>query len=78
MISFRIVKRQPLPGWIKMLIPIAAILATLILIAGGDFLESYYALFFGALGTRFNIFETLVKMSPLLLTGLAVAFAFRA
>jgi ABC-type uncharacterized transport system permease subunit len=84
MIRLRIVKRAPLPGWVKMLIPIAAILATLILsaipilIAGGDLLESYYALFFGALGTRFNLFETLVKMSPLLLTGLAVAFAFRA
>jgi len=67
-----------------MLIPVAAIVATLllsaipILIAGGDLLESYYALFFGALGTRFNILETLIKMSPLLLTGLAVAFAFRA
>ena len=84
MIRLRIAKRAPLPGWAKILIPIAAILATLllaaipILIAGGDLLESYYALFFGALGTRFNLLETLIKMSPLLLTGLAVAFAFRA
>jgi len=84
MIRLRIVKRAPLPGWAKMLIPVAAVVATLllsiipILIAGGDLLESYYALFFGALGTRFNLLETFVKMSPLLLTGLAVAFAFRA
>ena len=84
MIRLRIAKRAPLPGWAKILIPVAAIVATLllaaipILIAGGDLLESYYALFFGALGTRFNLLETLIKMSPLLLTGLAVAFAFRA
>lgn len=84
MIRFRLAKRAPLPGWARILIPIAAIVATLmlsaipILIAGGDLLKSYYALFFGALGTRFNLLETLVKMSPLLLTGLAVAFAFRA
>lgn len=84
MIRLRIVKREPLPTWAKVLIPIAAVVATLvlsavpILIAGGALLESYYALFFGALGTRFNLLETFVKMSPLLLTGLAVAFAFRA
>jgi simple sugar transport system permease protein len=35
-------------------------------------------LFYGALGTRFNFLETFVKASPLLMTGLAVAFAFRA
>ncbi len=49
-----------------------------ILIAGGNLWESYYYLFYGALGTRFNLLETFVKSSPLVLTGLAVAFAFRA
>lgn len=84
MIRFRLAKRAPLPGWARILIPIAAVVVTLILsaipilVAGGRLLESYYALFFGALGTRFNLLETLIKMSPLLLTGLAVAFAFRA
>jgi simple sugar transport system permease protein len=84
MIRFRLAKRAPLPGWARILIPVAAVLVTLILsaipilVAGGRLLESYYALFFGALGTRFNLLETLIKMSPLLLTGLAVAFAFRA
>ena len=33
MIRFGIVKRKPLPGWAKIVIPIAAILATLILSA---------------------------------------------
>lgn len=84
MISFRIVKREPLPGWAKLLIPLAAIFATMILsaipimIAGGNLWKSYFYLFKGALGTRFNFLETWVKASPLIFTGLAVAFAFRA
>ena len=84
MIRFRIMKRKPLPGWAKIAIPIAAILVTLILsaipilMAGGNLWKSYYYLFYGALGSRFNLLETFVKASPLLLTGLAVAFAFRA
>lgn len=84
MIGFRLVKRKPLPGWAIILIPIAAIIVTLILsaipilMAGGHLWKSYYYLFYGALGTRFNFLETFVKASPLLMTGLAVAFAFRA
>jgi len=80
----RIVKREPLPGWARIAIPIAAVVATLvlsaipILLAGGELWKSYFYLFYGALGTRFNLLETFVKASPLLLTGLAVAFAFRA
>jgi len=83
-IRFRIEKRKPLPGWAKIIIPIAAIVVTLILsaipilIAGGHLWKSYFYLFYGALGTRFNLLETFVKASPLMLTGLAVAFAFRA
>ena len=80
----RIIKRAPLPGWAKVVIPIIAIVVTLILaaipilIAKGKLWKSYYYLFYGALGTRFNILETFVKSSPLIFTGLAVAFAFRA
>ena len=80
----RIVKREPLPGWARIVIPVAAVVATLILsaipilMAGGELWKSYFYLFYGALGTRFNLLETFVKASPLLLTGLAVAFAFRA
>lgn len=82
--KIRIVKRAPLPGWAKVVIPVIAIVVTLILaaipilIAGGNLWKSYYYLFYGALGTRFNILETFVKSSPLIFTGLAVAFAFRA
>ncbi len=84
MIGLRLVKRNPLPGWAKIVIPVTAVLVTLILsavpilIAGGHLWKSYFYLFYGALGTRYNLLETFVKASPLLLTGLAVAFAFRA
>jgi len=84
MIRLRIIKRKPLPAWAKIVIPIAAIVVTLILsaipilLAGGQLWKSYFYLFYGALGTRFNLLETFVKASPLILTGLAVAFAFRA
>ena len=84
MIRLMIVKREPLRGWARLAIPVAAIIVTLILsavpilVAGGNLWKSYYYLFYGALGTRFNLLETFVKASPLIFTGLAVAFAFRA
>jgi ABC-type uncharacterized transport system permease subunit len=84
MTGFRIVKRKPLPGWARLVIPFIAIIFTLvlsaipILVAGGKLWKSYYSLFYGALGTRYNFLETFVKASPLIFTGLGVAFAFRA
>ena len=79
-----LVKRRPMPRWAQTLVPIGAILVTLLLsaipikMAGGELWPSYSSLFKGALGTRYNFLETCVKASPLILTGLAVAFAFRA
>ncbi|MBP7828702.1 MAG: ABC transporter permease [Kiritimatiellae bacterium] len=84
MIRLRLEKRPPLPDWAKVAVPLAAILATLllaavpILAAGGNLWKSYHYLFYGALGTRLNLLETCVKASPLIFTGLGVAFAFRA
>ncbi|MCK4515641.1 MAG: ABC transporter permease, partial [Spirochaetaceae bacterium] len=84
MTRIQLVKRAPLTGWYRVLIPVLAVVTTLvlsaipILIAGGNLWQSYYYLFYGALGTRFNLLETFVKASPLIFTGLAVAFAFRA
>ena len=84
MIRLRLVKREPVTGWAKIAIPIGAIVVTLllsavpILFAGGHLWKSYFYLFYGAVGTRYNLLETFVKASPLVLTGLAVAFAFRA
>lgn len=83
-ISMNIVKRKPLPNGIRILIPVAAVVVTLLIAAipiacaGGNVFKAYGSLFYGALGSRFNLLETFVKASPLTLTGLAVAFAFRA
>ena len=84
MIRFKLEKRAPLPRWAKVVIPVIAIVVTLILsaipilAAGGNLWKSYFHLFYGALGTRYNLLETFVKASPLIFTGLAVSFAFRA
>lgn len=84
MIRVDIVKRQSLSGWRAALLPLWAILATLaissllILIAGANPISAFYWMFRGALGTRFGFLETCVGSVPLIFTGLAVAFAFRA
>jgi ABC-type uncharacterized transport system permease subunit len=49
-----------------------------ILVAGANPFTAYWALLKGAFGGSYNISETLVASIPLMLTGLAVAFAFRA
>ena len=63
--------------------PVTAVLATLILCsalilwAGVPVLEAYALLFKGAFGTSFALKETFTRSVPLILTGLAVAVAFR-
>lgn len=84
MIKFNIVKRKPLKKRVMIVIPVLAIFVTFIItsipiiIAGGNIFKAYGALFYGALGSKYNLLETFVKASPLILTGLSVAFAFRA
>jgi simple sugar transport system permease protein len=64
--------------------PVFAVLAAmalcslLILWSGSSVTEAYALLFEGALGSRFAISETLTRTTVLILTGLAVAVAFRA
>ncbi len=54
--------------------PIAAIIATLILsaipilIAGGNLRKSYFYLFHGALGTRYNLLKTKLKVDDVVST----------
>jgi general nucleoside transport system permease protein len=55
-----------------------AICGILILWSGANALSAYKAIFDGALGSRFAITETLTRATPLMLTGLAAAVAFRA
>jgi simple sugar transport system permease protein len=52
--------------------------AILILLAGGNPIEGYGALFRGAFADYWGIGDTLVRMSPLLLAGLAVIIPLRA
>ncbi|MEH6404753.1 MAG: ABC transporter permease [Sneathiella sp.] len=72
------------PLWMTLGAPIIAVLFVLVLCggliswAGAPLFESYIALFKGAFGSKFAIAETLVRATPLMLTGLAAAVAFRA
>ena len=64
--------------------PLAAILISLILsggliaMAGANPFDAYVEMIRGAFGSRLSISETLTRTTPLILTGLAAAVAFRA
>ncbi|RME46803.1 MAG: ABC transporter permease [Chloroflexi bacterium] len=66
-----------------LLVPIVSIILALVFggillkAAGADPWETYKAMAVGAFGAKYSISETLVKAIPLMLTGLAVAIAFR-
>jgi simple sugar transport system permease protein len=76
---------RPLPSAaLRILAPIAAVVAALTLCAtliawtGTSVGQAYLLLFQGSLGSRFALAETLTRATPLMLTGLAAAVAFRA
>ncbi len=77
-------QRERTPAWMNLALPLAAVVATLVLcggliaLAGADVIGAYAILFKSALGSRFSLTETVVKAAPLIFTGLAVAVAFRA
>ncbi len=81
MAKFRI-ERTPAPLWTKPLLPIAAILVTfiitsvLVVLAKANPLEAFYYFLFSPLSNRVSALETLVKATPLLLTGASVTLAF--
>lgn len=63
------------------ILAIAAALAVagiLISLAGAPVFGAFKAIFIGALGSKFAITETLTRATPLIVTGLAAAVAFRA
>jgi simple sugar transport system permease protein len=68
----------------QLILPVGAIIMALlvgaifILVIGKNPISAYAALLQGAFGDVFSIGETLENTTPLILTGLAVAFAFRA
>ena len=84
MIRLRMERRQETPATLQILIPIAAVLVTLVLcsglvwLAGANVVEAYRLLLFSTFRSGYDVQDTLVKAAPLLLTGLAVVVAFRA
>ncbi len=84
MIRLRLEPRERTPAWLNLLLPVIAVLATLVIssglivAAGAEVFPAYGALFAGAFGSTFNTVETVVKAAPMVFTGLAVAVAFRA
>ena len=70
--------------WLNVALPLVAIAVALVLcsgliaLSGAGIFEAYGIMFGSALGSEFNITETLVKAAPMIFTGLAVAVAFRA
>jgi simple sugar transport system permease protein len=84
MTGIRLELRAQSPWWLNVLLPLAAVGATLILcsglvvLAGADVFTAYSKLFLSSLSTGFNLVETVVKAAPLVFTGLAVTVAFRA
>lgn len=68
--------------WMRLLIPLAAVVVTflltsiLVIMAGAGPLEAYYYFLIEPLSSQVSAIEVLVKSTPLLLTGIAVAFAF--
>lgn len=80
----RLERRSHVPLGLAIAAPVAAVVVALALagvliaIAGANPLEAYRRMLVGAFGSRLSITETLTRTTPLVLTGLAAAVAFRA
>ncbi|MEF2551278.1 ABC transporter permease [Aurantimonas sp. A2-1-M11] len=80
----RLERRESRPAVLTIVAPILAVLTALALsgvliaLAGAPVLEAYARIVEGAFGSRLALTETLTRTTPLILTGLAVAVAFRA
>jgi general nucleoside transport system permease protein len=71
------------PWWLKLVIPVGSVLAAMIIgavflaITGNDWVEVYQKMADAAFGSGRGIAETLVSATPLILTGVAAAIAFK-
>ncbi|MCF1465802.1 ABC transporter permease [Agrobacterium vitis] len=80
----RFERREHRPLVLVIATPIMAIVAALaisgilIAIAGAPVLDAYWRILTGAFGSRLSTTETLTRATPLILTGLSAAVAFRA
>jgi simple sugar transport system permease protein len=78
------IERVPAPWWMRLAIPLAAVVVTfaltavLVIWAKANPLEAYYYFLIAPLSSRVSAIEVLVKSTPLLLCGAAVTFAFSA
>ncbi|WP_434220873.1 ABC transporter permease [Paralimibaculum aggregatum] len=79
----RIEPRAPSP-LVNLAVPVLAALVALLLaaiplaLAGADLGQAFALMWQGVFGSLFTVTETLTRAAPLILTGLAAAFAFRA
>jgi general nucleoside transport system permease protein len=70
--------------WLSIRVPLAAIIlallvgAVILIFSGVNPLDAYQALFVGAFGETRYLLRTLEKATPLIFSGLAVAFGFKA
>jgi general nucleoside transport system permease protein len=80
----RLERRDTTPAWMWLAAPLLALAATLVFSsllvawAGAPVGRAYVLLLQGGFGSRFALTETLTRATPLILTGLAAAVAFRA
>ena len=80
----RFERRDHVPVTLALAAPLGAVLAALLVCslliaaAHAPVLQAYAALFSGAFGSRLAVTETLTRATPVILTGLAAAVAFRA
>ena len=80
----RLERRDTTPAWMWLAAPALALAATLVFSsllvawAGAPVGRAYALLLQGGFGSRFALTETLTRATPLILTGLAAAVAFRA
>ncbi len=78
------IEKAPAPAWVRLTIPLVAILVTflitIVFIAWVQVspLQTYYYFLIAPFTSTVSMIELLVKATPLFLTGAAVAFAFRA
>lgn len=83
MFKYKLV-RSPAPVWMRTLIPVVAILLSFVissifvLVAGANPLAAFYNFLIAPLSSQTSALEVLVKATPLILTGIAVTFAFTA
>lgn len=80
----RLERRTHVPASVAVLAALSAVVAALALsgvliaLAGANPLRAYWQILVSAFGSRLAITETLARTTPLILTGLAAAIAFRA